>query len=90
MVDEALALGLPAWVSERGAPAERLATWGLPGRVLPAGDPLAWAEALRSVLAAPHTLFAERTRIPESLPTATDAARMLEGCYERALARSAA
>ena len=70
VVDEALAMGLPAWVSDRGAPMERLQAWGLPGRVLPAGQPLAWAEALRSVLEAPHTVLEQRARIPESLPTA--------------------
>jgi glycosyltransferase involved in cell wall biosynthesis len=89
-VDEALAMGLPVWASDRGAPAERLSAWGLPGRLLPARDPLAWAAALRSVLEAPHTLFEERARVPQSLPTAVDAARLLEEGYERVLARRAA
>jgi len=88
VVDEALALGLPAWVSDRGAPPERLSAWGLPGRVLPAGRPLAWAAALRAVLAAPHALLEQRDRIPEALPEAADAVRLLEGLYEQAGART--
>ena len=90
VVDEALAMGLPAWVSDRGAPPERLRAFAMPGRILPAGQPLAWAEALRSVLEAPHTVLEQRSRIPDSLPNAGDAVRMLEGLFGLVGARSAA
>ncbi len=90
VVDEALALGLPVWVSEGSGPAERLRAWGRPGRILPAMSPLAWAEAFCSVLAAPHLLFEQRARIPESTPTARDAVRMLVPLYASVCARSAA
>jgi hypothetical protein len=89
-VDEALALGRPAWVSPGGAPAERLLTWGRPGRVLPARSPLAWAEAFSAVLLAPHLLADQRARIPDFLPASGDAVRMLEQVMSAAAGRSAA
>ncbi len=48
VVDEALALGLPVLVSDRGALPERI---GGRGRVLPAGDPRAWRAALLELAA---------------------------------------
>jgi glycosyltransferase involved in cell wall biosynthesis len=90
VVDEALALGLPAWVSSACGSAERLEAWGRPGRILPAKSPLAWAEAFCSVLAAPHLIVEQRARIPEVTPTARDAVRMLEALYASFAGRSAA
>lgn len=89
-VDEALALGLPAWVSAGGGPAERLVAWGRPGRVLPARSPLAWAEAFCAVILAPHLLVEQRARIPDGLPDAGDAARVLDHVITSAAGRSAA
>jgi glycosyltransferase involved in cell wall biosynthesis len=79
VADEALALGLPAWVSDRGAPSERI---GAAGRVLPAADPAAWTRAFREVLAAPDKLLAERARVPRTIRTAAEAARELLALYE--------
>jgi len=78
VTDEALALGLPVWVSDRGAPAERV---GAAGRVLPAAEPRAWTRALREVLLDPGILAAERAAVPERLPTAADAALKLLDLY---------
>jgi glycosyltransferase involved in cell wall biosynthesis len=78
VVDEALALGLSTWVSDRGAPKERV---GDAGRVLPAADPLAWSRAFAEVLADPARLERERRAIPERLPTAAEAARALDEIY---------
>ncbi len=83
VVDEALALGFPVWVSDRGAPKERV---GRAGRVLPAEDPAAWTRALREVLAAPDMLEAERAAVPEKLRTAADAAQELEELYLKLVA----
>ncbi len=80
VTDEALALGLPVWVSDRGAPKERV---GAAGRVLPAGDPAAWTQAFREVLASPDKLEAERTRVPRRVRTAAEAARELLAVFER-------
>jgi glycosyltransferase involved in cell wall biosynthesis len=74
VVDEACDLGLPVWVSERGALPERLAARGGAGRVLPAGDPAAWTRAFAELLERPATLAAERARL---VPRAWDA-RALE------------
>ena len=82
VVDEALALGLPVWVSDQGALSERV---GGAGRVLPARDPAAWTQALRGLLAAPQALAVERECIPESVRTAVDAALELEQVYAAAV-----
>jgi len=58
VVDEALALGLPTWVSDRGAPQERV---GAAGRVLPAADAAALAVALESAYDDPAALARERS-----------------------------
>ncbi len=83
VVDEALALGLPVWASDRGAPKERI---GRAGRVLPAENPAAWTQAFREVLAAPDMLEAERAAVPEKLRTAADAAQELEELYRKLVA----
>ena len=76
VVDEALALGLPVWVSDRGAPKERVGGAGL---VLPAEDVSALARALEEALGDPGLLARQRSAVPLALPTAEDAARSLEG-----------
>lgn len=78
--DELRALGLPVWVSDRGAPQERV---GGGGRVLPAHDPSAWARALAEVLADPAALERQRLALPASARTAADAARELDALYAR-------
>lgn len=78
VLDEAQALGLPAWVSDRGAPLERV---GSAGRVLPAEDPAAWAAALAEVLESPSILESERRALPGSVRSAHDAALELQALY---------
>lgn len=78
--DELMALGLPVWVGDRGAPRERV---GAAGRVLPAGAPAAWTEALAAVLADPAVLERERRALPERARTAADAVRELDALYAR-------
>lgn len=78
VVDEALALGLPTWVGDRGALAERV---GSAGRVLPSADPEAWTAAVLELLDDPAALEAERARVPAPLPTARAAAAALEELY---------
>jgi glycosyltransferase involved in cell wall biosynthesis len=76
--DELMALGLPVWVSDRGAPKERV---GRAGRVLAAEDPAAWTRALSAVLADPAALERERAALPSTARTATDAAHELDALY---------
>jgi glycosyltransferase involved in cell wall biosynthesis len=78
VVDEALALGLPAWVGDRGALSERL---GGAGRVLPAEDVPAWAAAFAGLVAEPAALAAERARVPARVRGAAEAALELERLY---------
>ena len=78
VLDEALALGLPAWVSDRGAPPERV---GSAGRVLPAENPSRWRASFEEVLADPALLAAERAAVPERTRTARQAAVELESIY---------
>ncbi len=82
--DEVQALGLPVWVSDRGAPGERI---GGGGRVLPAEDPAAWAGAIAAVLERPELLERERAALPARLRTSADAARELASLYGRLLSR---
>jgi glycosyltransferase involved in cell wall biosynthesis len=78
--DELMALGLPVWVADRGAPKERV---GDAGRVLPAEDPAAWTRALAAALADPAALERERLALPAHARTARDAAGELEVLYQR-------
>jgi len=82
VVDEALALGLPVWVSDRGAPKERV---GAAGRVLPAADAAAWTRAFDGLFDDPGRLAAERAAVPAHGRTAADAARELEALYRSVL-----
>lgn len=78
VLDEAHALGLPAWVSDRGAPMERVAGGG---RVLPAEDAAAWTRAFDDLFTNPKALDDERASVPSTPRTAADAARELESLY---------
>ncbi|MCC6406052.1 MAG: glycosyltransferase [Planctomycetes bacterium] len=80
VVDESLALGLPTWVSDRGALGERL---GGAGRILPAEDVAAWTDAFEALLSRPSMLDAARLALPNSPRRAADAAAELEALYQR-------
>ena len=80
--DELRALGLPVWVTERGAPRERL---GAEGRVLAAEDPAAWCAALLAVLRDPAALERERAALPPRARLAADAVRELDALYRTLL-----
>lgn len=86
-LDEAAALGLRVWTSDRGAYPERLAALaralGEPlGRVLPAGDPTSWTRAFQALVAGGSFLHDPRLRPGVRLRSADDAARELELLYE--------
>jgi glycosyltransferase involved in cell wall biosynthesis len=83
VLDEVLSLGLPAWISDRGAMGERL---GGAGRVLPAQDVAAWSAAFLSVLRDPAALEAERASVPERLTDGAERALELEQVYAEVLA----
>lgn len=85
VVDEAHALGLPTWVSDRGAPRERV---GGAGRVLPARNPGAWARAFQELLDQPQMLRQEIEAIPERLTSAADVAQRLESLYRSHVRRA--
>lgn len=93
VLDEAVALGLRAWVSDRGALPERLAALGRrlgepAGRVLPAEDPAAWTRAFRALVADGGILHDARLGAQRPLRSADDAARELELLYGNLLGRS--
>ncbi|MEX1023441.1 MAG: glycosyltransferase [Planctomycetota bacterium] len=79
-LDEAHALGLPAWVGDRGALGERV---GAAGRVLPARDPAAWRAALLALFDEPAALEAERLAVPRELPGPEASAARLLAEYDR-------
>ena len=83
VLDEVLSLGLPAWVSDRGAMHERL---GGAGRVLPAEDCAAWSAAFFALLRNPEALEAERASVPERLTGGDERALELERVYAEVLA----
>ena len=83
VLDEVLSLGLPAWISDRGAMHERL---GGAGRVLPAEDGAAWSAAFLSLLHDPASLEAERASVPERLTGGAERALELEQVYAQVLA----
>lgn len=78
VVDESLALGLPTWVSDRGALGERL---GGAGRVLPAQDVAAWTAAFEALRSSPTMLDEARRALPSRPRRAADAAAELESVY---------
>ncbi|MAE29610.1 MAG: hypothetical protein CMJ87_11635 [Planctomycetes bacterium] len=89
VVDEALALGLPAWISDRGAPQDRL---GCAGRVLPAADPAAWSAAFKGVLKQDSAvqMATEWAAVPKESFDASDAAEEWLGLYRELLAAAPA
>lgn len=89
VLEEALSLGVPAWVSDRGALGELLSAYGssegLPGAILPADSVEAWTGALRHLVEFPATLQDARALLPVQPRTAAQAARTLESIYFGAL-----
>jgi glycosyltransferase involved in cell wall biosynthesis len=79
---EAAAAGVPALVSDLGAPAERVAETGA-GRVVAHADPHAWAEAIASVLDSPGLLASWQKRLPLPLRVEEEAF-LYESLYRRA------
>ncbi len=82
VVDEGQALGLPVWVSDRGAPQERV---GGAGWIGPVAAPAAWCATFHKILASPGELEAQRQALPERSRGAADAAQDLEDLYAQAL-----
>lgn len=81
-VDEALALGIPVLVSDRGAPRERV---GAAGRVVAAEDAAALECAIRGLVADPGALAAMAGAVPPPPPVAAAGRKLLE-VYESILA----
>jgi glycosyltransferase involved in cell wall biosynthesis len=84
VVDEALSLGLPVIVSDRGAAAERA---GGAGRVVPAGDAGALRAVILELLEHPGRLEELRRSIPPRIPTLVDHERRLFELYQAVLER---
>ena len=85
VVDEALALGLPVIVSDRGAAAERA---GPAGRVVTAGDVTELRAVLAELLEQPEQLEALRNSIPPQPLRLADHAQRLLSVYESVLHRN--
>jgi glycosyltransferase involved in cell wall biosynthesis len=83
VVDEAMALGLPVIVTDRGAPQLRV---GARGRVVPAGDVRALAAVLTELCRAPEMLVAMRAATPPPQPSWQTHLAELQACYASALA----
>ena len=79
VLDEALAVGLPVWCSDRGALSERV---GSAGRVLPAENPSAWTAAFEELLGDPAQYARELAALPETMPTAKQAALRLVALFQ--------
>jgi glycosyltransferase involved in cell wall biosynthesis len=79
-VDEAMALGLPVLVSDRGAPKERIGARGL---TFPAGDAAALATILAGFLARPERLATLRRGPPGPRPTLAEHHELLTAVYAR-------
>lgn len=77
-LDEALRLGIPVLVSDRGALPERL---GGRGKVLPAGDIAAWAAALVALASDPDSLASFVKAPHAALSTPIDHARVAATTY---------
>ena len=89
VVEEALALGLSTWVSDRGALGEVLEECCAPnapaGRVLPAGDVEAWRRAFATLVEDPRRLQDERARLPRVQRDASLAVDRLLELYSEVL-----
>lgn len=79
---ESAAAGVPAIVSDLGAPAERVAQWGS-GLVVAKGEPRAWAAAIQSVLDEPSLLGKWKQALPLPLRVEEEAF-FYESLYRRA------
>lgn len=82
-VDEALRLGLPVIVSDRGAPRERIGSRGL---VVPTGDAAALAAAIRDLALNPGRLASLRAGRHERLLGPEEHARAVSDVYGEVLA----
>jgi glycosyltransferase involved in cell wall biosynthesis len=89
VIEEALAMGLPVWVSDRGALPEvltRAAGSGpLPGGILPAEDPAAWTRALEKLVEEPQRLEDARASIPKQPKPAVQAVQRQLEIYAKIL-----
>lgn len=83
-VDEALQLGLPVIVSDRGAPPERI---GSRGRVVSGGSPQALAACLSELLADPAIVAAMRSAAPPPILSPLEHSEALEAGYAVCRAR---
>jgi glycosyltransferase involved in cell wall biosynthesis len=85
ILHEAAAAGVPALVSDVGAPAERISNSG-GGRTLPVDDVDAWARAFAELVADPGLVSTWRSQIP--LPfRIEEEAFLYESLYRRSAAR---
>lgn len=83
VLDEAIQLGLPAIVSDRGALVTRV---GKAGLIFSAGDARALASRIQEVLDTPSLLRDMRQRLPSSpSPSMMEHARALETVYQEAI-----
>ncbi len=89
VVEEALAMGLPVWVSDRGALPEVLRStvrYGeLPGGILPAEEPDRWAAALRELVEDRERLQDARCALPARMRTAAETSHDLLELYAELL-----
>lgn len=81
VVEEALARGVPAIVSDSGALPERLGAGGL---VVRAGDVAALHDALAEVISDPELRARLHQRLPQRFRTVADAAQRYRELYQRA------
>jgi glycosyltransferase involved in cell wall biosynthesis len=82
VVDEALAVGLPVIVSDRGAPAARI---GGRGRTFPGGDWRSLARLLEELASDPRRLAAMRSAPLPHAPTLREHVAQIESVYARVL-----
>lgn len=83
VLHEAAALGVPALVSNLGAPAEHIAKYG-DGCILPVDDVAAWAGVIAELAERPEVLLAWRSRLPVPLRVEEEAF-FYESLYRRLL-----
>jgi glycosyltransferase involved in cell wall biosynthesis len=87
VVEEAIALGLPVVVSDRGAPARRVAGFG---RVVAVDDAAPLVATLTAFLDRPETLAAMRAALPPTPILLADHARAVHEHYRAAIVAAAA
>lgn len=86
VLQEAATVGVPALVSDLGAPTERIADEG-GGQILPAGDVSAWANAIAELMTYPQRIDAWRGELPLPLRIEEEAF-FYESLYRRLLLRA--